>query len=271
MIDINSPLNLASLVFQTLLGGILYLIIPVFAGWKAGTLLQRQPSLAWNVFRVASRPGRALLLGFTVCCGLAIAEVAPPSLASPLVGIVLSIANVYPMIIGLGLAALLLRASVYDEGGFQIEMTIGRRAKLHVDRPLDKSGVKSFANWLPGALVRCHEAGARHVDLVSTLLCQPGRPERLAALTAKTQGYSDGRILRYSAEEFRVPPLIFPFTLSYWRKYGCKRQGVPGRKWWRSPKVMGFFWVTQRGLRISINVCSSTQQQLDQVDPPRNS
>ncbi|WP_186019528.1 hypothetical protein [Burkholderia gladioli] len=156
----------------------------------------------------------------------------------------------------------LLLLSWIDEGGFRIETTGRDSASLHVHRDLDKVGTRAFVLWLPGALLHCHSMGMHTVSLVSPLLHDTSRVDRLMAAIHALELRVDGTNLLVDTRKIRGSPMVGPFAWSYWRRYGRFQRPVRRGEWGMWRKLIARVWRPQSGLQVQVRASSETRPRM---------
>lgn len=152
----------------------------------------------------------------------------------------------------------LMLLSWIDECGFRTETTSRGTGSLHIHRDLDKAGTRAFLHWLPGALTDCHRMGMHTVDLVSPLLHDTQRADRLMAAIDKLQISVDGIPLLMSTRKIRGLPMVGPAAWSYWRRYGRFQLPVRSGEWGVGRKLLARVWRPQSGLQVALRTSGET-------------
>jgi hypothetical protein len=159
----------------------------------------------------------------------------------------------------------LMLLSWIDEAGFRIETTGRSSGSLHIHRDLDKAGMRAFLHWLPGALTDCHRMGMHTVDLVSPLLHDTQRADRLMAAIGKLQISVDGIPLLMSAQKIRGLPMVGPAAWGYWRRYGRFQLPVRSGEWGAGRKLLARVWRPQSGLQVMLRASDETSTSCNAV------
>jgi hypothetical protein len=154
----------------------------------------------------------------------------------------------------------LMLLSWLDEGGFLIETTGRGTGSLHIHRKLDKVGTRAFLRWLPRALAECHRMGMHSVCLVSPLLHETHRVERLMAVINEMQISVDGLGLSMSAQKISRTPMVGPAAWGYWCRYGRFQLPMLNGGSGIGRRLLARVWRRQSGLQVTYRASAEARQ-----------
>ncbi|KAF1060754.1 hypothetical protein LvStA_04029 [Burkholderia gladioli] len=239
-------------------------VLPAIAGGRVVALnVRRRGALARGIFVWVRRLGRRRLLP-VMAIGIfaAMFSTFDSPTEHPVDVLWQRLPAALPGMLILCICYALMRLSWIEEDGFQIETTGRDSASLHVDRELDKVGARAFMLWLPGALLDCHRMGMHRVNLVSPLLHDTRRADRLMAAIDALELHVDGTNLLVDTRKIRGSPMVGPFAWSYWRRYGRFQRPVRCGEWGMRRKLIARVWRSQSGLQVQVRASGDTRPRM---------
>lgn len=196
----------------------------VLAGPAESVVRRRTPVLARRIFDVLCWIDRRWVLLFLFGAGLAVDMPTVSDSGAPVAYILRAHWLLYCVAgFTVWLSSLALRLSYIDEGGFRLETTARGMMEVHIHRRLTAASMKEFNVWLADVLPKCVDDGVLRVRMASHLIWEERRRTQLANMVRKYAVVE-------RVELDRAFPMVPPTTISYWIRYGFRRDG---RKGWR--------------------------------------